>query len=246
MTFQDWTRVMDEAVALGIREIQFIGGEPTQHPEFEALVRYALGLGAQVEVFTNLVAEPPWELYLTPGVRLATSYYSDDPGQHARITRAANSHRLTTKHIRQAVERGVSIRAMITRLSDDQRVQEAEALLRELGVTSIRHEDVRQVGRADVLNVGADTEQLCGGCTSVVAVLPNGAVAPCVMGRQFAFGNVKGGSLSAALGSRQYDQTMALLEQAFQERLSSAACSPWDDLCSPGWSGCLRQSLTAQ
>ncbi|HEX2341721.1 MAG TPA: radical SAM protein, partial [Vicinamibacterales bacterium] len=33
MTFSDWCRVMDEARTMGCRRLQFIGGEPTIHPD---------------------------------------------------------------------------------------------------------------------------------------------------------------------------------------------------------------------
>jgi MoaA/NifB/PqqE/SkfB family radical SAM enzyme len=32
MTEWDWCRVIDQAAALGVRMVQFIGGEPTLHP----------------------------------------------------------------------------------------------------------------------------------------------------------------------------------------------------------------------
>jgi MoaA/NifB/PqqE/SkfB family radical SAM enzyme len=45
MTRADWTRVIDEAVDLGLSLIQFIGGEPTLHPDLPAscAMRFAVG-----------------------------------------------------------------------------------------------------------------------------------------------------------------------------------------------------------
>ena len=42
MTGGDWRRVIDQAAALGVRLVQFIGGEPTMHPELPRLVDHAL------------------------------------------------------------------------------------------------------------------------------------------------------------------------------------------------------------
>ncbi|MBV9140024.1 MAG: radical SAM protein [Pseudonocardiales bacterium] len=45
MTADDWERVIDDAQALSMDTVQFIGGEPTLHLELPQLVRYALGKG---------------------------------------------------------------------------------------------------------------------------------------------------------------------------------------------------------
>src|SRR6266567_7768494 len=90
MTAADWLRVLDEAVGLGVRNVQFIGGEPTLHPDLPQLVRHALGRGLGVEVYSNLarpLSEKLWALFEMPGVSLATSYYSPDAHTHEAITR---------------------------------------------------------------------------------------------------------------------------------------------------------------
>lgn len=40
MTTNDWYRVIDEAASMGIRMVQFIGGEPTLHPDLPDLKLY--------------------------------------------------------------------------------------------------------------------------------------------------------------------------------------------------------------
>src|SRR5215475_12921484 len=42
MTAQDWMKVIDDAKSLGAGMVQFIGGEPTMHPQFPAILRHAL------------------------------------------------------------------------------------------------------------------------------------------------------------------------------------------------------------
>lgn len=80
MVYDDWLRVIDEAVAIGVGMVQFIGGEPTLHPGLPDFVDYALIRGLSVEVFTNLVHVPRhlWRVFGLPGVRLATSYPARD------------------------------------------------------------------------------------------------------------------------------------------------------------------------
>src|SRR5262249_50686297 len=54
MALADWLNVIDEAVVLGCSRIQFIGGEPTLHPQLLTMIRHARTAGiASVEVFTN-------------------------------------------------------------------------------------------------------------------------------------------------------------------------------------------------
>ncbi|MGW9044685.1 radical SAM protein [Streptomyces lydicus] len=54
MTPADWQRVIDELAALGVRDVQFIGGEPTLHPDLPHFIHHARGRGMRVEVFSNL------------------------------------------------------------------------------------------------------------------------------------------------------------------------------------------------
>ncbi|MGH3885798.1 MAG: radical SAM protein [Pseudonocardiaceae bacterium] len=85
MTADDWERVINEEHAFFVDIVQFIGGEPTLHPGLSRLVRYALGKGLKVDVYTNLVHVTPelWELFSLSGVSLGTSWYSADSDRHA-------------------------------------------------------------------------------------------------------------------------------------------------------------------
>ncbi|AKZ53312.1 putative Fe-S oxidoreductase [Streptomyces ambofaciens ATCC 23877] len=50
MTTDDWKLLISEAAGIGVEKVQFIDGEPTMHPGFEALVHRALALGLNVQV----------------------------------------------------------------------------------------------------------------------------------------------------------------------------------------------------
>ena len=54
MTGADWIDAIDQGVALGLRRVQLIGGEPTRHPDFLAVLDHAVGAGLAVSVYTNL------------------------------------------------------------------------------------------------------------------------------------------------------------------------------------------------
>jgi MoaA/NifB/PqqE/SkfB family radical SAM enzyme len=59
MTRADWIDVIDQAGALGVETVQFIGGEPTLHPDLPFMVDHAVQCRLVVEVFSNLVHVTP-------------------------------------------------------------------------------------------------------------------------------------------------------------------------------------------
>ncbi|MGH3950947.1 MAG: radical SAM protein, partial [Pseudonocardiaceae bacterium] len=128
MTARDWCWVIDEAAAVGVRSVQFIGGEPTLHPGLVDLINYALSRALAVEVFSNLVhvTDEHWAAFGQPGVSLATSYYSDDPDEHTAIT-GRPSHPRTKANIAEAQRRGIPLRVGVIDVGRDQRVEQARA-----------------------------------------------------------------------------------------------------------------------
>ncbi|WP_156081322.1 radical SAM protein [Amycolatopsis vancoresmycina] len=193
MTAADWIRVIDQAAACGARKVQFIGGEPTLRPELPDLVGHAAAAGLRVEITSNLVRLPArmWTAAALPGVELGTSYYSDDPAEHDAIVGRRGSHARTTATIETAVARGIPVNAGVIDVRPGQRVEGAEAALRELGVTRIVVDRLRHFGRG-AAGRPPEVAELCGRCAKdVVAVLPDGSVTPCPMARWLSFGNVR-------------------------------------------------------
>ncbi|MDV6013196.1 radical SAM protein [Haloechinothrix sp. LS1_15] len=243
MTTTDWLRVLDQAAALGVEMVQFIGGEPTLHPDLPRLVEHALHHGLAVEVFTNLVhvTDQLWELFARTGVSLATSYYSDDPAQHASIT-GRPSHTRTKANIAEAVRRGIPLRAGVIDLGGGQRAEAAQAELAELGVTEIGYDRLRQVGRGS-RDRQASTDQLCGRCgDGVAAISPDGAVWPCVFSRWLPAGSVLAAELAQILSAPEAERVRAELRAEFATRVPSMPCVPnmCDPQCGPSCSPACR------
>ena len=64
---------------------------------------------------------------------MATSYYSDDPNEHAFITGKIRAHGRTTANIREAVRRGAKVRVGVIGVRTDQRTgQEVNLFDREI------------------------------------------------------------------------------------------------------------------
>jgi MoaA/NifB/PqqE/SkfB family radical SAM enzyme len=241
MTSADWMLVIQDAAELGVEMVQFIGGEPTLHPKFNALLRHALASGLSVEVYTNLVRLTPeqWALFELPGVQLATSYYSDDATEHDSITRRHKSHHRTLEGITEAMRRDIPLRVGLIRTRNGQRIDKACQQLAELGVTDIKIDHLRQVGRG-IRDRKASMDQLCGNCASdVLAVSPNGDVWPCVFARWMSIGNVRDvGGLRGVLTSAAPGAARDELRREFESRRQNTqpvACKPHGTCgpCSP-------------
>ena len=192
MRTPDWLRVVEDVAELGARGVQFIGGEPTLHPDLPEFVDRALGAGLEVEVFSNLVHVAPllWETFSRPGVRLATSYYSDRESQHESITRRRGSYARTKANIAEALDRDIPLRVGVIDFGLGQRSSDARVELRSLGVRDVGVDRLRQVGRGGMPG-SPGRDQLCGRCGhGAVAISSSGEVWPCVFARWIPLGNI--------------------------------------------------------
>ncbi|MFD7552487.1 radical SAM protein [Streptomyces sp. NPDC059816] len=233
----DWRRVITEAAGLGATTVQVIGGEPSLRPDFTGLVEHALEVGLRVRVYTNLlrVRAAHWSLYEHPRVDLACSYYSDDATEHDRVTGRAGSHAATRGNIVEALRRGIRVKVGIVELSGGQRVESARAEMKNLGVHEVHVDRVRPFGNAAGARL-PDTSALCGRCGNQrAAILPDGQVAVCEMGRHLTAGSVAGGtSLASVLGSARW----AAMAASVPRRTSTDPCAPdcepsASDSCAP-------------
>jgi MoaA/NifB/PqqE/SkfB family radical SAM enzyme len=258
MTAADWTHVLDEAREYGVETVQFIGGEPTLHPDFGDLLAHALAAGLGVEVFTNLykITSTLWELFCRPGVRLATSYYSDDSRQHETVTHRPGSHARTRANIAEALDRGIPLRVGVIDMGGGQRVEQARAELTAMGVADIGYDRLRAFGRgaaaagaptagavgaptAGAVAVGAgrvgavDESDTCGQCGhGAAAVGPDGDVWPCVFTRHAVAGNVRRAPLRAILDGDAFHRHVARLDRV-RRQPSAQKCEPFCYPCEP-------------
>ncbi|MFI6274367.1 radical SAM protein [Streptomyces sp. NPDC050988] len=208
MTHDDWLKVIRAIAGLGIPGIQFIGGEPTLYPRLVELIEYSRRHGLAVEVYSNLahIRGTLWETLEQDGVRLATSYYSDDPAQHDEITGVQGSYARTRANIVEALRRRIPLRAGIVHVLEGQRTEEAETELQQLGVPRIQIDRARKVGRAADQAVSIPSvSELCGHCFHQrAAISPDGDVYGCILSRFLPTGNVKGLTLEEILSGPRW------------------------------------------
>jgi MoaA/NifB/PqqE/SkfB family radical SAM enzyme len=234
MTAGTWRSVIDQAAGMGVTEVQFIGGEPTLHPDFLPLLDHAIGQGLKAQVFSNLVhvRNAVWDRLRCPAVSLATSYYSDRADQHARVTGRRSSHDRTRANIARAVELGIPLKVGIIDTFDGQRVAQARAELEALGVERVHIDRQRGVGRAATAT-GPAVGELCGRCgIGRAAIGPHGDVWMCVLSR---FLPPAGNVLRTPLRTILEGDAMAALMAQVPRRRDATACNPNKDGsdCSP-------------
>ena len=226
MAREDWIRVIKEASKYGVHRIQFIGGEPTLHPELPYLIDYALDCGLPVEVFTNLVhvTGDLWKTFSRRGVSLATSYYSDAADQHASITNRM-TYTQTRANIVEALSRSIPVRVGIIGVQDGQRTEQARRELEALGVCEIKVDRMRLLGRGGSAKE-ADIAELCGHCTQgMMAISSSGDVWPCVFARWMPVGNVRRSTFLEIVTGPRVAEVMNRLTKAF-EGLWGSGCNP--------------------
>lgn len=237
MSVGEWFSVIDQAADMGVSMIQLIGGEPTLHPAFPDLLRYAVDSGLAVEVYSNLSRVKPewWEIFSHPDVSLATSYYSDMPAEHDAITRRRGSHSRTLANIKEALARNIPLRVGIVDTGNGQRAGQARAELESVGVTSIGIDRERRLGRAATASE-PDASQLCGKCgDGCLAISPEGTVWPCVFSRWLPVGNVRQTRLADIAAGQALADTMTGLREVFEP---DRPCVPkmCDPQCGPNCS----------
>lgn len=248
MTYSDWVAVLDEAHDLGCRQMQFIGGEPTLHPRLPDLICHAHKRHFDfIEVYTNATRLAPdlIDCFQHHGVQVATSFYSDDPEVHDRITNGIRSWHRTVEGIQRIVSVGLSLRVGLIEMEHNAgHIPRAVSFLQSLGVTNFKMDRTRGVGRAELVTLreeGERFDELCGECwKGKLCVNSDGDVFPCVFSRATRLGKA-GVGLKTLLNSRtlqEFRRTVnarnAAVSSDAPKRFSiSNNCMPYCVPCSP-------------
>jgi len=232
MCYEKWKDVLKEAFALGCRKVQFIGGEPTLHPNLLQLISYARMIGYEfLEVYTNgtFLSDEMLEIFRDHDVCLAFSVYSSGAEVHDRITRREGSHNRTIKNIRRAIGYGIPVRAAIIEMpenTDD--VEAAKKMLEGLNIALIETDHLRGVGRGKSNSHSKETlQELCGACwRGQLAIDAQGNVFPCVFSRFCKIGNVSSGLRSMLHDEKLHTFRQQVRESFEMDGLERGMCKP--------------------
>jgi MoaA/NifB/PqqE/SkfB family radical SAM enzyme len=233
---EDWENILQESMGLGCKRVQFIGGEPTLYPYLPRLMQKAYDLQYEfIEVFTNGTRIKPalFDVIRRLGIRLSTSFYSEDAEIHDRITKGRGSHAKTVDMIKKAISYGVPIRVGIIEMEENAgTVSRTTKYLNALGVSNanIGGDKIRGIGRAqDRVPTSNPIEQLCGSCwRGTLAINSAGQIAPCIMSHFRNVGHVSDG-LATVLAGDQLNRARHEIRDAYK---IVASCRP-DESCYP-------------
>ena len=206
MSTEEWLKIIRDSVRLGCRHVQFIGGEPTLHPDLARMIPFASDQGHTfIEVFTNAtnIDDRLLKIFVEYGVHVATSFYSDDEETHEGITKRRGSFRRTVENLKRMLAAGLPVRAgIIETRANIGHAEKAGFFLKNLGVAEIRVDSQRGVGRGSGSDVAAEPmSQLCGECwKGKLCVTSSSRTYPCVFSRFVDLGDAKAG-IDAILAS---------------------------------------------
>ncbi|MGX2995015.1 radical SAM protein [Streptomyces sp. JNUCC 64] len=202
MTPDDWHRAITDAATLHIPHLRLIGGEPTLHPHWTDFAGRALSQGLTVELYTDLVHvhDKWWDLLTRPGIGVTTGYHSDSSTQHDHLTGHLDSHSRTRRNIREAVQRGVRLRARVTDTFPGQRIRWARSDLKSMGVTRVTVDRYQTGGRTRLPGPELD-ETYAHHARGRATIHPNGNLIGCPLTRDFPPGNVQQTPLATLLGT---------------------------------------------
>ncbi len=111
MSVEDFKYVADELYDYGVKNIQFIGGEPlVLGDKLKSMIDYASKLFQEIEVFTNgtLINQNWIDIFKQYDVKIALSIYSYIPEMHDKVTGITTSFSKTVHSIRQVRKVNIS------------------------------------------------------------------------------------------------------------------------------------------
>lgn len=166
---------LDEAAALGTREIGFTGGEPFMNPDIVAMMGAALGRGFEMLVLTNamrpmrrfeaalLEIPPPARERLTFRVSL------DHHGRAAHeAERGAGSWEKALSGLKWLAANGFPVAVAGRRLGDEEAARRGyERLFAELGLAP------RHLALFPAMDATADVPEISESCWSILGVSPS-------------------------------------------------------------------------
>ncbi len=103
MSYDDFVMLADKLIKFGIKQIQFIGGEPlVLGDRLKKMIEYSSDKFEFIEVYTNgTLVNEEWVKFLkSKNINVAISAYSYDKEQHDKVTQVKGSFKKTDRTIK--------------------------------------------------------------------------------------------------------------------------------------------------
>ncbi len=213
-------QLIEDAVELGFRRVQFTGGDPLLHSALPKLASDAAKRGLHVEIYTNGLAlsERLLKDLLPARPSFAFSFYSHREAVHDAITQCAGSQQRTLRAIERALAFECPVRvAMVVMPQNAEDVEPTLAFLKARGVSMVSTAASHGVGRGQYFgqsyseSIGfAHRASPSASAAAVVSssespslsdetqlpegklcVTYEGDVVPCIFNREMVLGNVR-------------------------------------------------------
>ncbi len=259
LSTEDVKRIIDEAAALGCRELQFTGGEPTLRGDLRELIEYAKAKGFGIEVFTNgnLLTEPIIRFFAEKGVRVAMSIYSHRAETHDAITKVPGSFERSLNSLKLLLAYEVPLRcAVVAMKQNEAELNETSYFLSRLGVLTRPPDPLRPSGRGRgmenwpkkygeqsmltkpsflVSQENYEKNSCWNSCWfGKAAVTSLGDVLPCVFARDQVVGSIKQQSLKEIVEGEDMLRLWSLTKDNVEVCRDCASLSDWAD-CGRPW-----------
>jgi MoaA/NifB/PqqE/SkfB family radical SAM enzyme len=245
MDREAWLTALRDAAALGCRQVQFIGGEPTLHPDLCQMIGAASAQSYDfIEVYTNAthIDAEMLHAFIQHGVNVATSFYSDDHETHDAITKRRGSFDRTVTNLRRLAEAGLRIRAGIIEMDRNRgHAERATEFLKNIGITDTKIDRQRGVGRGTKSGNPNPMDELCGECwKGKLCVTSSGSAYPCVFSRFAEVGRATEGIDNIVRGKPLSNFRTELRDYVTSSRDSAEpGCNPNCSPCEPGVFKCV-------
>lgn len=144
-------RTIDEANQLGIKSVQFSGGEPLLYPHIADVLQSATGKSFSLAVSTNgtLIDDESAKLLSESNARIVTSI--DGPEEyHDRFRGKKGSFKKTVDGVARLVSRGVPVKIVTTVCDDSLKyIDWCADLAYEMNVNNLQFQPLESVGRGE-------------------------------------------------------------------------------------------------
>ena len=234
LTFDEWKDILNQLKELDCSKVQFIGGEPTVHPQFLDLLKYAVSIGLKVEIYSNLVLfnEELIAFIKNHNITIHFSLYGSNSRIHDSVTNIPGSFDKTIYWVKRLLEQNIKIIPAITIMNKNQddyeniinllkslnvdmrliavdtpRSTEKRNVTHLIPTTKLKNISLRTRPNFSTTKAKFNKAYYVNTCLfGKFSIQPNGNVSPCEFSRNILYGNLRRDSLKEILQSEALDK----------------------------------------